>query len=192
MENQINPVSPRVAYINFVDDINPVSAKGLMQVCADISREHDVIYIMISSPGGLVDLGITLFNFLRALPCHIVTHNIGSIESIANVVFLAGESRFATPNARFLLHGVFWQPPAGATINPSQVAEQGTRFRDDENRIKEILSSRTTIPTKKIDGFFRFGESKNAEFAKEVGIISSITEPVIHKGSFFFSCNFKQ
>jgi ATP-dependent protease ClpP protease subunit len=184
-----NPIPQKVAYINFTGQIDEKNTKGLMQLYADIVRQEkpDILYTLLSSPGGLIDLGITLFNFLRALPCHIIMHNIGSVESIANVVFLAGESRFATPNSRFLLHGVFWQPPAGVTIIPSQIAEQGTRFRDDEARIKDILLARTSMTAEQIDGYFRFGESKTAEFAKEVGIISQIIEPKIDRGCIFIS-----
>lgn len=187
---QPQPGPQRIAYISFADVIDDKRAKGLMQICSELSREADVLYLMLSSPGGGVDLGITLYNFLRALPCFIVTHNIGSVESIANIVFLAGELRLAAPHTRFLLHGIFWQPPAGATLIPSQMAEAGTRFRDDETRIKEILLSRTTMKSDQVDGFFRFGESKTAEFAKDVGIISNVSEPKIRRGSPFFSCNF--
>lgn len=184
------PVPQRIAYISFADVIDDKRAKGLMQVCAEFSRDADILYLMLSSPGGSVDLGITLYNYLRALPCFVVTHNIGSVESIANVVFLAGELRLAAPHSRFLLHGIFWQPPAGATLIPSQMAEAGTRFRDDETRIKEILLSRTGMKADQVDGFFRFGESKTAQFAKEVGIISDVSDPKIRRGSQFFSCNF--
>ena len=186
------PVPQRVAYVNFADVIDDKKTKTFMQVCSEIvtKEQPDVLYLLLSSPGGSVDYGITLYNFLRALPCVVVTHNTGSIESVANIIFLAGEWRFACPASRFLLHGVFWQPPAGNPIPSAQLSELTDRFRHDEERIREILMSRTWLTTEQIDAYFRSGESKTAEFAKESGIISEIVAAKVRRGSSFFSCNF--
>jgi len=189
---QHSPVPQRVAYINFVDTLDDKKSKTLMIVCAEIiNKEHpDILYLLFSSPGGSVDYGITLYTYLRALPCMVITHNTGSIESIAIIPFLAGEVRLAAPQSRFLLHGVFWQPPGGQTIPTKQVDELVSRFRGDEDRIREILLDRTKLNKEQIDRFFLSGESKTAEFAQEVGIISEIKLPKIQRGSSLFSCNF--
>jgi len=50
--------------------------------------------------------GVTLYNFIRSLPVKTIMHNIGIIDSIANVVFLAANERYANPSSSFLFHGV--------------------------------------------------------------------------------------
>src|SRR5881396_644821 len=88
---------PKTIYINYFDGINEAKVKVLMAVCSElIGKQHpDQLYFLFSSNGGSINAGITFYNFLRALPTEIVMHNIGSIDSIATVIFLAGEKRFA-------------------------------------------------------------------------------------------------
>jgi ATP-dependent Clp protease, protease subunit len=50
--------------------------------------------------------GMSIGEFMRALPVKVTTHNIGQIDSIANVIFAAGTTRYASKNASFLFHGV--------------------------------------------------------------------------------------
>ncbi|WP_155837415.1 ATP-dependent Clp protease proteolytic subunit [Herminiimonas sp. CN] len=50
---------------------------------------------------GSTDQGFALYNFLRSLPIPLKTHNIGDVESIAVVVFLASTKRFTCPHSRF-------------------------------------------------------------------------------------------
>jgi len=66
----------------------------------------DVLYFLFSSNGGSVNAGIALYNFLRALPVEIIMHNTGSIDSIATVIFLAADKRYAALHSTFLFHGV--------------------------------------------------------------------------------------
>ncbi|MGB8314056.1 MAG: ATP-dependent Clp protease proteolytic subunit, partial [Aestuariivirga sp.] len=62
--------------------------------------------IAMSSPGGNVVAGITIYNALISMPFEIETHNIGNSDSIATVIFVAGKRRFANPTATFMFHGV--------------------------------------------------------------------------------------
>jgi ATP-dependent protease ClpP protease subunit len=82
-------------YVNYFDSINDAKTKALMAICSDIVAKEKprAIYFLFSSVGGQVNAGITLYNFLRSLPVEIVMHNNGSIDSIANVIFLAASKR---------------------------------------------------------------------------------------------------
>jgi ATP-dependent protease ClpP protease subunit len=37
--------------------------------------------------------GLTTYNFLRAMPFTLINHNIGNVDSIGNVILLAGQER---------------------------------------------------------------------------------------------------
>jgi ATP-dependent Clp protease protease subunit len=79
-------------YINFYDEINPAKVKVFMAVCAEIIEKFrpSALYLCLSSPGGHVASGITLHNFLKALPVKVITHNTGSVDSIATMIFFGG------------------------------------------------------------------------------------------------------
>ncbi len=151
---------------------------------------HDYIhtlYLSISSTGGFIDPAITIYNFLRSLPCNIVTHNIGTVDSTAIIPFLAGSIRNASPFSKFLIHGIFWCPPGGQFYPLAQVDEFHTRLNHDAARLRSILHERTSLPDEAIDRMFLSGETMNPGTAKKFDIISDIAEFVIEPGSTVFT-----
>ena len=179
-------------YINYYDSINEQKAKALMALCADViaSRKPDRLYFLFSSPGGSVDAGVALFNYLRSLPVPLIMHNTGSVDSIAAVVFLAADERYANPHASFLLHGVKWGFPQGANLDWPALQETVSRFKGDEARISGIITSRTSISNDELAHFHRQGDLVGPELAKEKGLIRDVLEAKVPSGTSIISCNF--
>ena len=71
-----------------------------------INSGENEIYVLLSSPGGSVASGVALYNYITSLPARVIIPNIGIVDSVANLVFLAGTKRYAAPNSSFLFHGV--------------------------------------------------------------------------------------
>lgn len=170
-------------YVNYFDSINDAKTKALMAICSDIvaNQKPRSLYFLFSSVGGQVNSGITLYNFLRALPVEIIMHNNGSIDSIANVVFLAASKRYAAKHSSFLFHGITWNFAAGASLSFSQLKENLSSFEREESKITSILAERTKMSEDEIKELFRQGESKDLKFAIDKGVISEIREPSIPK-----------
>ena len=155
-----------------------------------INREKpDTIYCLFSSSGGGVDAGITLYNFLRALPVELIMHNTGIIDSIANVIFLAANIRYACAHSSFLFHGIVQPFTANTTLNKNQLAETLSSLNISESKFSGIVSERTRLGTEEIETLFRQGESKSPAFALSKGIISEIKDPMIPKGVPLISFN---
>ena len=94
-------------FLAFSAPITPQTAQTLMlNIAQQIQQGFTTLHLLFSTPGGQVDAGITLHNTLRALPVRLIMHNTGNIDSIGNAVFLAAEERYASPNSRFMFHGV--------------------------------------------------------------------------------------
>ena len=179
-------------YISYYDSINEQKAKSLMAVCADViaHQNPDRLYFLFSSTGGSVDAGIALFNYLRALPVALTMHNTGSVDSIANVVYLAADERFANPNSSFLLHGIKWGFAQGANLDWAALQETISRFRADEARMSGIISSRTTIRQDELTTLYREGNSVGLEFAVAKGLTQAVREAKVPDGAPLVSCNF--
>ena len=178
-------------YINYFDQIDATRAKALMSICTDIitQRKPDELYFLFSSPGGSVQAGITLYNFLRSLPAKVIMHNTGSIDSIATVIFLAGEERYASHSSSFLFHGVQANFPANTGLTLHQIRERASGLAEDENKIARVITERSTIKDKEIRKLFSEGESKNPDFALENGFITSICDVEIPKDSPMITVN---
>ena len=103
-------------------------------------------------------------------------HNTGSIDSISNVVFLAGEERYSTPTAAFLLHGITWNFDRPTSQTYSQMQEIISRFDAAENLSAQIIGSRTKLTLQEVRDLFRQGQSKDPTFALEKGFIQDIRD----------------
>lgn len=178
-------------YINFLNTIDEKQAGFLIQNCSDkfFMTESNTLYLSISSTGGSIDSGITLYNFLRSLPCNVFTHNIGTVDSAAILPYLAGDVTYASQFSKFLIHGIFWSPPGGQMFPLAQVNEFHSRLNHDSSRIRSILHERTSLSNEAIDRMFLSGETLSPVIAKEVGIISDIADLVIQPGSTVFTSN---
>jgi ATP-dependent Clp protease, protease subunit len=110
-------------YIVFIAEVNTVTTGKLRTAITDAANSGNDIYLLISSVGGNVTEGLNISAFMRTLPVGITTHNIGQTDSIANVIFAAGKTRYANTNASFLFHGVLMTYQNQSFIE-SQLEEQ--------------------------------------------------------------------
>ena len=170
-------------YINFNSGINEPVVNKLMAVCAEVISQlkPETIYFLFASGGGNVDPGITLYNYLRALPCHLVMHNMASIDSVATVIFHAADERYASPYSTFLFHGITWAFGQNQTLFRSQIEEVRGQLIEAENKIAKIVSGRCALMEEEIRNLFLQGETKNTTFALEKRIVQEVREPKVPK-----------
>ncbi|HYQ52232.1 MAG TPA: ATP-dependent Clp protease proteolytic subunit, partial [Pseudomonas sp.] len=82
--------------IHFTGPINSSTCGNLINTCGKaLQQGADVVQLNIATMGGECSYGFTLYNFLRGLPVPLHTHNLGTVESMGNILFLAGDHRTA-------------------------------------------------------------------------------------------------
>lgn len=106
---------------------------ALEQANNDNSEE---IHLLISSGGGNVFEGLSIAALIRAIQIPVFVYNIGQTDSVANVIFAAGNTRYASTNASFLFHGISMQ--LGQNMIESQIAET----YKSAQRIREAIAAR--------------------------------------------------
>jgi ATP-dependent Clp protease, protease subunit len=182
----------KTLYINFFDAIDPTKVNKFIQFTTEAIRHYNPteLYYLISSSGGDVDSGFVLYNYLISLQgqISIAMHNIGTIDSIANVIFLAGQKRYAAPTASFLFHGIMINLQGTFTMNA--LKEHMSRLEIRENRIVETMSKHTKFTQDELMGLFRQGESKDGQFALQKGVIQDIKDPQIPAGAIHLAMSF--
>jgi ATP-dependent protease ClpP protease subunit len=183
----------KTIYINFFDGINPTTVNKFIKFTVDAIQQHsptEIVYF-ISSNGGDVDSGFTLYNFLVSLhgKIKITMHNIGTIDSIANVIFLAGQKRYAAPNASFLFHGIVMNFNAGG-IGRTLLKENLSRLDGMETRMADTISKNTKLTTEELKNFFQQGEGKDVQFALDKAVIHEIKVPSVPQGSVHLAMSF--
>ena len=98
--------------------------------------EKSPITVYINSPGGSADSGFAIYDALRFFKPPIRTIVNGLCASAAVMIYLAAskDSRYSTPNSRFLLH----QPSTMAMGSASDIrisAEEIVKLRERYNQI---------------------------------------------------------
>lgn len=183
----------KTIYINFYDGINPTTVNKFIKFTVDAIQQHapTEIYFFISSPGGDVDSGFTLYNFLISLQSKItiIMHNIGQIDSIANVIFLAGQKRYAAPNSSFLFHGIVMNFNAGG-FGRTVLKENLSRLDGMETRMADTISKNTKLTTIELKDFFQQGEGKDVNFALSKEVIHEIKIPAVPHGAVHLAMSF--
>lgn len=182
----------KTVYINFFDGIDPHKVNKFIQFTTDVIKQHNPteLYFFIASNGGDVDSGFVLYNFLVSLQgrLKITMHNTGTIDSIANVIFMGGQNRFAAPNASFLFHGVSMN--LGGGQNRTALKEALSRLEGMENRIATTVSKHSKLTEAELTALFQQGEGKDVNFALEKEIIKEIKVPSVPNGSIHLAMSF--
>jgi ATP-dependent protease ClpP protease subunit len=174
--NVTTPGPPQRVYIIFTAEVIPQTVEPLIQACANLAQQRVAeVYIAISTPGGQVASGITLYNFLLGMPFRVIMHNIGNVDSIGNAIFLAGTERYACAQSTFMFHGVGFDRQA-TRFEEKMLREMLAGLLADQQRIAAVVAGRTAMNADEVEGFFREGQTKTAEFARERGIVHDIRE----------------
>ena len=186
--------APSTAYLSFSADITPTTTEGLLRACTELNQKgFQVVYLLLSTPGGGVGNGINLYNVLRAFPFTLVTHNVGAVNSIGNVVFLAGKERYACPNSTFMFHGVGFDATAGTRLEEKFLRERLDSINADQAQIANIIEQRAAFGDgAEIKKLFLEAQTKDPAYAKAKGIIHDIRDVQIPPGAPIFQLVFQR
>lgn len=170
--------SPSLVYVIFFAGFRPETARALLETMTQCANQGvEEVHLLLGTPGGGVDAGITVYNVLRGMPFKLVTHNTGSVASIGVAVYLAGDERLAAPNSTFLLHGVTNETPGGQAFAAKWFREQHDSILASEKKINAVLAENTKLTEKRLAKALEEETTVDAETAVKDGIAERI-EPV--------------
>jgi len=174
-------------YINFNLEINPASTQAFFKIIQEqLSKGMDKLNILMSSPGGNVDSGIAIYNFLKGLPIEVITHNYGSCDSIAALVFCAGGKRYTVANSRFLIHGI------GLTVQNQRFNEINLRetlesLKNQRETISKIIAKECNKKVENVEKDMLNGIVLNPQEAITYGLVTEIKDDLVPKGINFIN-----
>lgn len=172
-------------YLHFApQQVNYDNCSSLIsEVQSVVARGVEEIVLLISSPGGFVDPAMMAYNYLKGCPAKLTTHNIGTCESIAVVIFAAGDTRLSVPHGRFLIHDLTWTFPATTTYQVSQLEEILKRLRNDADNIAGILAEACSKNESDIHEAMRNSLTLAPEEALEWGLVHELDQALHPEGA---------
>ena len=174
----------KTVYVSYVGKVQPSGIDALLALCTELAQGGtESVYLTLSTPGGSVSPTIAAYNLLRGFPFRLTTHNVGSVDSMGNVLFLAGEERYASPHTSFMFHGVGFSVGNRARFEMKNLREKIDSVESDQRKIAGILCERTRLAESVVDELFREAVTRDAQFALDHGIVQEIRELAIPAGA---------
>ena len=151
------------------DMANAICAQILLLAAEDSNKD---IYLYVNSPGGSVTAGMAIYDTMQYVKNDIATVGMGIAASMGQFLLTAGApgKRYATPNARILMH----QPLGGIGGTATDIRIQAEQMAIIKRTLSEINAKHTGQTLEKIlidsdrDNWF------NAVDAKVYGFIDHI------------------
>lgn len=147
--------------------------KHIMQFNAEdreIATENRQPIILYVTSHGDVDAGFELIDIIQSSKTPVYTVNLGYQYSMGFLIGLAGHKRFATPNAKFLMHD-----GSNFIYNSGAKAQDQMEFNKKvEERIKQYIMSRSNVTNTEYDNKLRVEWYLFADEAKEKGFVDYI------------------
>lgn len=132
------------------------------------------ISMYINSPGGVVTAGLSIYDTMQYIKPKVSTLCIGQAASMGSLLLAAGASgkRYATPNARVMIH----QPSGGFQGQAADIEIHAREIIALRHRLNEIYVKHTGQKISSIEKAMDRDNFLSAEAAKEFGLIDEIVE----------------
>ena len=139
------------------------------------NESHDEITLYISSNGGEVTSGLSLYDYIRMMKSPLKTVCIGTAASMGAILFLAGDKRLMLPHSKIMIHD-----PTCAfgsnRITPLEAQDKTNDLMKIRKEICSIIAERTGRPLNQIYRRTHKDTLFTASEAIEFGIATEIME----------------
>ena len=168
--------------ISFVSHVDAQTAQALIGTLANcVNQGNDEIHLMLSTPGGSVSDGIAIYNLICALPVPVHTYNMGTCDSIGNVIFAAGKTCTAFPASRFMFHGVGFDIQS-ARFELKDLNQRTENIKNDQSMIGDILVKHTNLAAEDVESLFLEAAFLRSMEALDRGIVDEVRDINLPKG----------
>ena len=130
------------------------------------------ISFYINSPGGVVSAGLAIYDTMQYIRSPVSTLCIGQAASMGSLLLCAGAAgkRYATPNARVMVH----QPSGGAQGQASDIEIQAREILRMRHRLNTLYAQYTGKTLEEIEKAMDRDKFMEADEAKDFGIIDEV------------------
>lgn len=161
--------------INIYDAIGwyGVSASSFIKDLRDLGDVEE-IDLHLSSPGGSVFDGFTIFNRLKDHPAKVTVHIDGMAASIASVIAMAGDEVRIAENGQVMIHN-----PMTVAVGDKKAMERAIKLLGNiEDAILNAYQERTGIARRELVQMMDAETWLTAQEAKDKGFVDVVTGEV--------------
>lgn len=157
----------------FHTEVSTWSIEHLMSILMYLNNKNTKpITINLSSPGGLVDAGIGLYDFIKATKTPIHIHCAGLAASMGAILLASGTKgyRTASKNSRIMIH----QPSGGFIGKATDIENHAQETARIRKLLAQLLANDTKQPLAKVLKDIEKDLWMTADEAKKYGLIDKV------------------
>src|SRR6188474_3077171 len=130
------------------------------------------VNLYINSPGGVVTSGMAIYDTMQFIRPPVSTLCVGQAASMGSLLMAAGHkgSRFATPNARIMVH----QPSGGFQGQASDIERHARDILKMKRRLNEIYEKHTGRTYEEVERALDRDNFMTSEEARDWGLIDQV------------------
>jgi ATP-dependent Clp protease protease subunit len=159
--------------------VGPIDDHVSSLICAQLlfleaENPNKEIALYVNSPGGIVTSGLAIYDTMQYIKAPVSTVCIGQAASMGSLLLQAGEPgrRFATPNARVMLH----QPSGGAQGQATDIEIHAREILAIRERLNQIYVKHTGQDIETIRRALERDNFMTAADARTFGLIDEVFE----------------
>lgn len=151
---------------SFVDEAGTLhKGTNLLDVIEQVESfpQATQIEISINSPGGYVDVGDSIYDYLLSLKKQgkqLTTIQVGLIGSIATKLFLAGDRRIVDDRYKFWIHNPFQENVSG---DADALMTAANAVAETEKSLRKFYAEFTSISDEGLDGLMKIETGLTAD-----------------------------
>ncbi|MEM1117840.1 MAG: ATP-dependent Clp protease proteolytic subunit [Bacteroidota bacterium] len=151
-----------------------LAASVIARLTALSATSDDPITVVVNSPGGHVESGDSIHDFIRFVRPRVRMLGSGWVSSAGALIYVAvpREDRYCLPNTRFLLH----EPSGGMRGVSSDIAIEADQILKMRERLTQIFARQTGQTPERIREDTRRNFWLDAEAAVDYGLAGQIIE----------------
>jgi ATP-dependent Clp protease protease subunit len=171
----MEPDAGAEAWYTLSGDVNDSMVRRMFDASAQMAQDGiQLAHLLLHSHGGYISDGLCLYNVLSASPVRFMMYNAGVVASIAVTLFMAGERRYASDTARFMLHKSHASPGPGIGADELAVVVEG--LRADDSRTESIMRKFLRLTPEQLQVHARTDLHLSARDALGAGLIDEIRD----------------
>lgn len=150
-----------------------ISDVDVIRQVKSLPEDTSELHAFITSPGGSIDIGFSIHNYLKTLEIPVHTFARGNCDSIATVIFQAGDKRFIEENIQsFTIHNANIE--LFGILEANDLEQLGKELKKEEDRITKFYSEKTGLKFQTLDNLMDRETILNSEEVLKLGFADAI------------------
>ncbi len=159
-------------------EVTAESMNSLLMQLMYLEHEEDKspVQLYINSPGGEVDSGLAVYDYMRSMKRPLITVCSGTAASMGSILFLGADKRCILPHGKIMIHDPSYGKADFSGMKPNEIQPRLNDLRKVSGIIRDIIAERTGQSKERVARYTRKDSYFDAAEALRFGLATDIVD----------------